>query len=224
MFSSKMFFFSLLLALVLVGNNAKSEGLAHNGVVPLNKIPSEQWIEKVWGDSDKPGLPFVIRIHNDAGYVVLPHTHPEDENIAIVQGSWALGMGRRFSRSELEPMELGAFGFVPKKMAHFAYAKIETILQVHGIGPFENNVIDPLYQLTDKGVLLKPSLVKPGVPTPSSPLDCFELKIGARVHGEAGEGIVVGALCSPANQFTQYWIRKPNSERFWATLQELKPL
>ena len=224
MFSSKMFFFALLLALVLVGNNANSEDLAHNGVVPLNKIPSEQWIEKVWGDSDKPGLPFVIRIHNDAGYVVLPHTHPEDENIAIVQGSWSLGMGRRFSRSELEPMELGAFGFVPKKMAHFAYAKIETILQVHGIGPFENNVIDPLYQLTDKGVLLKPSLVKPGVPTPSSPLDCFELKIGARVHGEAGEGIVVGALCSPANQFTQYWIRKPNSERFWATLQELKPL
>ena len=224
MFSSKMFFFALLLALVLVGNNANSEDLAHNGVVPLNKIPSEQWIEKVWGDSDKPGLPFVIRIHNDAGYVVLPHTHPEDENIAIVQGSWSLGMGRRFSRSELEPMELGAFGFVPKKMAHFAYAKIETILQVHGIGPFENNVIDPLYQLTDKGVLLKLSLVKPGVPTPSSPLDCFELKIGARVHGEAGEGIVVGALCSPANQFTQYWIRKPNSERFWATLQELKPL
>ena len=165
MFSSKTIFFALLLALFLVGNNANSEDLAHNGVVPLNKIPSEQWIEKVWGDSDKPGLPFVIRIHNDAGYVVLPHTHPEDENIAIVQGSWSLGMGRRFSRSELEPMELGAFGFVPKKMAHFAYAKIETILQVHGIGPFENNVIDPLYQLTDKGVLLKPSLVKPGVHT-----------------------------------------------------------
>ena len=42
MFSSKTFFFPLLLGLFLVGNNANSEDLAHNGVVPLNKIPSEQ--------------------------------------------------------------------------------------------------------------------------------------------------------------------------------------
>ena len=59
-------------------------------------------------------------------------------------------------------------------------------------------------------------------PTQSSPPDCFVLKIGTRVHGDAGEGTVVGARCSPANQFTQYWIRKPNGERFWATSQELK--
>jgi hypothetical protein len=44
-------------------------------------------------------------------------------------------------------------------MEHFGYAKVETILQVHGIGPFINVPIDPVYQLTDKGVLLKPSLV-----------------------------------------------------------------
>ena len=224
MFTSKMFFFPQLLALLLVGNNASSEVLVRGGVVPLNKIPSEQWIEKVSGDMDKPGLPFVIRIHHDAGYVVLPHTHPEDENITVLKGSWALGMGPRVKMSELEPMELGAFGFVPKQMTHFAYAKVETILQVHGIGPFINVPIDPIYELTDKGILFKASLVKPGVPTSSSPPDCFTLKIGANVRGERGEGIVVGALCSPANQFTQYWIRKPNSERFWATLQELKPL
>ena len=224
MFRSKTLVFALLLALFLVGNNANSKDLGQGGVVPLNRIPSEQWIEKVSGDMDKPGLPFVIRIHHDAGYVVLPHTHPEDENITVLKGSWALGMGRRVKMSELEPMELGAFGFVPKKMAHFGYAKVETILQVHGIGPFINVPIDPVYELTNKGVLSKLSLVRPGVPTSSSPPDCFTLKIGAHVRGARGEGIVVGALCSPANQFTQYWIRQPNSERFWATLQELKPL
>src|SRR5258708_1932619 len=119
-------------------------------------------------------------------------------------------------------MELGACGFVPKKMAHFGYAKAETILQVHGTGPFINQPIDPVYQLTDKGVLFKPSLVKPGVPTSSSPPGCFTLKIGAQVHSEKGAGTVVGALCSPANQLTQYWIQKPNGDRFWATLQDLK--
>ena len=224
MFTSKTFLFALLLALFLVGNNANSQDLAHGGVVPLNKIPSEQWIEKVSGDMDKPGLPFVIRIHHDAGYVVLPHAHPEDENITVLKGSWALGTGPRLKMSELKPMELGAFGFVPKNMEHFGHAKVETILQVHGIGPFINVPIDPVYELTDKGVLSKPSLVKPGVPTSSSPPDCFTLRIGAYVRGARGEGIVVGALCSPANQFTQYWIQKPNGERFWATLQELNPL
>ena len=222
MISFRVFPFAFLLSLSLAGFNVKSQNAARHGVVPLNKIPSEQWIEKVWGDSDKPGAAYVIRIHNDAGYVVLPHIHPEDENIAVVQGSWSLGTGRRFSRTALEPMELGAYGFVPKKMVHFAWSKTETIIQVHGIGPFSTEFVDPVYKLTDKGVLL--TRLEPGQPTESSPPDCFALKIGERVHGDAGEGIVVGAACSPANQFTQYWIRKPNGERFWATLQELKPL
>ena len=120
-------------------------------------------------------------------------------------------------------MEQGALGFGPKKMAHFGYAKAETMLQVHGIGPFVNLPIDPVFELTKNGVLVKLSLLKPGVPTSSSPGECFKLKIGAAFKGERGEGIVVGALCSPANQFTQYWIQESNGDRFWSTLRELKP-
>jgi hypothetical protein len=41
-------------------------------VAPLRNIPSDKWLEKVWGDPDRPGAPFVIRIHNNTGYVVLP--------------------------------------------------------------------------------------------------------------------------------------------------------
>ncbi len=220
--SLKTFSLALLLALSLYGNNAKSQDSAHHGVVPLNKNPSEQWIETVWGDSTKPGEAFVIRIHRDAGHVVLPHTHPEDENITVVKGSWSLGMGRRFRRSALEPMELGAYGFVPKKMAHFGWSKTETIIQVHGIGPFVNELIDPVYELTDTGVLFRTSLTRPGRLTQSGPPDCFALRMGARVRSDAEEGIIIGALCSPANQLTQYWVRRPNGERFWATLEELK--
>jgi hypothetical protein len=87
-------------------------------------------VERVWGDPDKPGAPFVIRIHNDAGYVVLPHTHPIDENIVVVQGVWSLGIGRRFDHSALEQLDVGAFGFAPRNMAHFAWSKTETTIQV----------------------------------------------------------------------------------------------
>jgi len=67
-------------------------------------------------------------------------------------------------------------------------------------------------------------LLQPGRPTQSTPPDCFVLQIGTHVRSDAGEGTVVGARCSPANQLTQYWVRKANGERFWATAQNVKPI
>jgi hypothetical protein len=223
-YSSRTLTLAFGLALCATGTVATPQELAHGGVIPLHKIPSAQWTEKVVGDMSAPGQPFVIRVHHDAGYIVLPHTHPEDENITVLKGTWALGTGPRLDMFKLVDMEQGALGFVPKKMAHFGYARVETLLQVHGIGPFEDHPIDPAFELTAQGVLAKLSLLKPGVPMSGSPPDCFKLNVGARVRGEKGAGVVVGGLCSPANQFTEYWIEKPSGERFWATRQTLNPL
>jgi len=126
--------------------------------------------------------------------------------------------------SKLQDMGQGALGFVPKNMAHFGYARVETVLQVHGIGPFEDHPVDPVFELTADGVLAKLSLLKPGVPMSASRPDCFKLNVGAHVQGEKGAGTVVGALCSPVNHFTEYWIEEPNGKRFWATRKNLKPL
>ena len=195
---------------------------AHHTVVPLHEFQQGQWVEKVWGDSSKPGEPFVLRIHQDAGYIVFPHTHPIDENLTIVKGTWALGMGRRFDRSALTLMELGSFGIAPRNMAHFGWSKTDTIEQVHGIGPFSSTLLDPVFELTPQGVTLLTSLLLPGTRATSYPPDCFTLKMGAPARSDRGEGVVIGARCSPANQLTQYWVKQSNGERFWATLQELK--
>jgi len=207
---------------VLASTNAQKQNSATHGVVPLQKPRPGQWVETVWGNPDQPGEPFVIRIHADAGYIILPHTHLVDENIVVLQGVWSLGMGARFEPAVLEQLDVGAFAFAPKNMAHFGWSKTETTIQVHGVGPFASKLVDPAYELTDKGTLLLTYLLRPGTPTQTVPTECFGWKIGTRVRGDAGEGTVVGARCSPANQFTQYWIRKPNGERFWATSQELK--
>jgi hypothetical protein len=79
----------------------------------------------------------------------------------------------------------------PKNMAHFVWSKTETILQIHGIGPFASTVVEPVYELTDKGIFSLTSLLLPGSPTSSNPPDCFALKVKAKVRSEAGEGIVV---------------------------------
>ena len=224
MFSMKKMIGALGIILLPTIANAQSYPLAHGDVFPMHAMAEGVWIEKLVGDMAVPGEEFVIRIHHDPGYVVLPHTHPRDENITVLSGAWALGMGSRVDMSKLVSMPQGALGLVRAKMAHFGFSPVETILQVHGIGPFVNLPIDPVFELTANGVLSKPSLLKPGVPTPSSPPDCFKLKVGARVQGDTGNGGVVGALCSPANYLTQYWIMDSNGDRFWATLQVLKPL
>lgn len=224
MFSFRIVLLIPLLIFAIILSNAQAQDSAVHGVVPLHKPRPGQWVERVWGDPDKPGEPFVIRIHADAGYIILPHTHLVDENIVVVQGVWSLGMGPRFDRAVLEQLDVGAFGFAPRNMAHFAWSKTETTIQVHGIGPFSSKLVDPVYELTDKGTFLLTYLLKPGTPTQSAPPDCFAWKIGTRVRGDAAEATVIGARCSPANQLTQYWIRRPNGEQFWVPSQELKPI
>ena len=203
---------------------AQSQNPARHQVVPLHTFSAGQWVEKVSGDFSKPGEPFVFRIHQDLGYITLPHVHPIDESITVVKGSWSLGMGRRFDPAGLEPMETGAFGMAPKNMAHFALSNTETILQVHGIGPFTSTVVEPVYELTDKGVFSLTSLLLPGHAVSSSPPNCFTLRINARVSGVLGDGHVVGARCSPTNQITEYWVQKSNGQRFWATFKQLRRL
>ena len=47
-------------------------------------------------------------------------------------------MGTQWDAAKLTTtMTAGTYGFVPKEMPHFALAKGETILQAHGIGPFQ---------------------------------------------------------------------------------------
>jgi hypothetical protein len=209
----------LFVTLVVTGVHAQ---VAPHKVVPLTRIPSEQWIEVLSGDPSKAGSSFVLRIHNDAGYVCPPHTHPTDEHIVVVQGTWSAGMGTRIDSSAAQPLELGAYALVPAKMAHFCHSRTETIIQVNGVGPFSVDLVDPLFELTDTGVDRKMSMGGSRQRVRDYPSSCFAFEIGAQVAGGAGQGTVVGAQCSAANGFTQYWVRRADGERFWATAAELR--
>ena len=77
-----------------------------------------------------------------------------------------------------------------------------------------------MYELTDKGVLLETVAEEPGRTVPTSPPGCFVLKLGARARSSYGEGVVVGAKCTPG-QVTQYRIEKSDGEHFWAQRDEL---
>lgn len=97
----------------------------------------------VSGDPAAEGKSFVLRIRCPDGAKVPPHWHPTDENITVLKGNFMIGTGEVFDSSKLTPMEAGNFIFMPKAMRHFALCKGETVLQVHGIGPFKIIWLNP---------------------------------------------------------------------------------
>src|SRR5678816_4879346 len=75
MLSTRTVSIVILLALSFTFDNAKAQDQsAQHSVYPLSRFQPGQWVEKVSGDFTKPGDPFVFRIHQDAGYITLPHT------------------------------------------------------------------------------------------------------------------------------------------------------
>jgi hypothetical protein len=94
------------------------------------------------GDPGKAG-PFVVRLKAPAGFKVAPHWHPTDENVTVISGTFALGMGEKFDAAALKPLGPGGCGLMPAGMRHFAMAKTAVVVQVHGTGPFALTYVNP---------------------------------------------------------------------------------
>ena len=99
-------------------------------------------ISALAGDSSKPG-PYTVRLKFADGARVAPHWHPEDENVTVVQGTLLAGMGEKYDTASMHEFPTGSFLVMPKEMRHFAAARGETIVQLHGVGPFVINYVNP---------------------------------------------------------------------------------
>lgn len=94
------------------------------------------------GDPAKEG-PFVMRLRLPDGFRIQPHWHPKVERITVISGIFNLGMGEKFDQSATREMPIGTFGFWPAGMRHFAWARGETVLQLHGTGPWMITYVNP---------------------------------------------------------------------------------
>ncbi len=94
------------------------------------------------GDPAKEG-PFVLRIKLPDGFKVMPHTHPKDERVTVIAGTLYLGMGKTFDEKSATEMPAGSYGRTEAGMVHFGFVKGETILQLHGTGPWAIDYINP---------------------------------------------------------------------------------
>jgi quercetin dioxygenase-like cupin family protein len=96
----------------------------------------------VSGDPSKEGL-YVLRLKLPAGFKVAPHTHPNDENVTVISGTFNIAMGDKFDDSKAPSLKTGSFAIAPKGMTHYAWVPEETIIQIHGLGPAGITYVNP---------------------------------------------------------------------------------
>ena len=94
------------------------------------------------GDPAKEG-PFVMRLQMPDGYHIPPHTHAATENVTVISGELHVAMGDKLERSTAHKLTTGSFGFWPAGMKHAGWAKGDTVLQVHGTGPWVITYLNP---------------------------------------------------------------------------------
>ncbi|GIV57088.1 MAG: hypothetical protein KatS3mg042_0001 [Rhodothermaceae bacterium] len=118
-------------------------------VIPLQALSGD--VEILFGDPDTPGEAFVMRIRELPGTKIPLHTHPVDEHLTVVQGTFYFAVGETWESEALKEMRSGAYAFVPKGTTMFGYAPEGAIVQVHGVGPFHIHWRDGLKLLDDAG-------------------------------------------------------------------------
>ncbi len=116
--------------------------IVHYGDLKWTPIMKGMDLAVVSGDPSAAGGLYVVRIRCAEGTKIPPHWHPEDENVTVLKGTLLVGMGETFDESKLQTMNVGNFIAVAKEMRHFAVSKVETIVQVHGVGRFKVNWVN----------------------------------------------------------------------------------
>lgn len=93
------------------------------------------------GDSSRGG-DWIDRVRIPEDAKVLPHTHPHDEVVTVMEGIWYLGIGEKFDATKLEAYSAGSFILIPAHLAHFLATKEgPVIVQVSGHGIFRTNYV-----------------------------------------------------------------------------------
>ena len=94
------------------------------------------------GDSSKSGA-WIDRVKIPGGSRVLTHTHPDDEVVTVIEGTWYLGIGEKFDEAKLKAYPPGSFVIIPAHVPHFVATRDDpVVVQVSGDGVFRTEYLE----------------------------------------------------------------------------------
>lgn len=97
---------------------------------------------QLFGDSSQGGA-WIDRVKIPGGARVLSHTHPQDELVTVIEGTWYLGEGLTFDAAKLRGYPRGSFIVIPAGVPHFVAAEDGTVVvQTSGTGKFQTEYLE----------------------------------------------------------------------------------
>jgi quercetin dioxygenase-like cupin family protein len=172
-------------------------------MVPLHVMNED--VEILYGDPEKEGEPFGIRIRELPGTIIPLHTHPVDENITIVQGTWYFAVGDHWDRSALHALKAGDYAFAAKGSTMFGWCPDGAIVQINGVGPFHIHWKNGIKTTED-----------------ADAASTFTFRKGERVTTPLGAGTIRQGYAS--GEVIQYEVAGDNGIAFMASQSEIAAL
>ena len=90
---------------------------------------------------------FTVRLSFPANYKIPAHWHPAVERVTVISGTFNMGTGDKLDETKTMLLTAGSIAIMQPKTNHFAWTKEETVVQLHGTGPwgvtYVNEADDP---------------------------------------------------------------------------------
>ena len=90
---------------------------------------------------------FTVRLKFPPNYKLPAHWHPAVERVTVLSGTFHMGTGDKLEPRKAMPLGVGSIAIMQPKTTHFAWTKAETVVQLHGTGPwgitYVNEADDP---------------------------------------------------------------------------------
>jgi len=88
-------------------------------------------------------VPFTFRLRLPENAKIAPHTHPAYERVTVLSGTFYFTAGDRYDAAKTRALGPGSVAIMPPGMPMFGYTKEETVIQLHGVGPWGLAYLDP---------------------------------------------------------------------------------
>jgi quercetin dioxygenase-like cupin family protein len=104
-------------------------------------LPAGVTVAVLEGDPRQAGA-FTMRLTFRAGTLVDPHFHAGVEHATVLSGTVSFGLGEAFAAAQLRRMPAGSFILIPAGVPHYGIVEEETVIQAHGMGPWQTTYVD----------------------------------------------------------------------------------
>jgi len=87
--------------------------------------------------------PFTMRLRLPADYRIPAHFHSAIEHVTVISGTFNMGTGEKLDANATRALGPGSVAIMQPGTRHLAWTKDETVVQVHGVGPWTVTYVNP---------------------------------------------------------------------------------